>query len=237
MRRKFLSKFSSGDARGLIERYHGLSPWGSMDNSSKDVCIIDYGSGNVQSVFNIFRSVTGNVKVSNDAGDIDACTHIVLPGVGAFGASMAKILALPSLDALKNNVLKKKKPYLGICVGMQVLADTGMEHGQNAGLGWIPGVVRKIEAPELHLPHVGWNNFSWCRQGHPLLKGIGTSMDFYYVHSFQFEPVDPEDCAAKCSYGMEFAAVVSQDNIHGVQFHPEKSQKAGRILIENFLEL
>lgn len=208
-----------------------------MSVSNLNVCIIDYGSGNVRSVFNIFRAVHDRVKVSNEAQDINAASHIVLPGVGAFGASMAKILALSSFDVLKDNVLKRKKPYLGICVGMQVLADEGMEHGPNKGLGWIPGVVKKINAPELHLPHVGWNNFSWCREGHPLLKGIAPAMDFYYVHSFQFENINDNDRAAACRYGMEFTAVVSRENIHGVQFHPEKSQKAGKKLIENFLEL
>jgi glutamine amidotransferase len=208
-----------------------------MTPSNRKICIIDYGSGNVQSVFNIFRSVHDQVKVSNDAEDINAATHIVLPGVGAFAASMSKIMALSSLEVLKDNVLNQGKPYLGICVGMQVLADQGMEHGLSKGLGWIPGVVKKINAPDLHLPHVGWNNFSWCLKDHPLLKGIGLSMDFYYVHSFQFENAVPSDCAAKCNYGMEFTSVISRGNIHGVQFHPEKSQKAGKKLIENFLEL
>lgn len=208
-----------------------------MNKQGTKICIVDYGSGNVRSVYNIFRSIHGDVQVSNDPDDLDAATHIVLPGVGAFGASMDKVKALPSFKALEENILLKKKPYLGICVGMQILADEGLEHGRNKGLGWIRGTVKRIEAPDLHLPHVGWNDFTWCRAGNPLLKGIAAGMDFYYVHSYQFETVEKADRAATCTYGTEFAAVVNKENIYGVQFHPEKSQKAGRKLIENFVEL
>ena len=208
-----------------------------MSVQSKKVCIVDYGSGNVRSVYNIFRSIYENVRVSNDEDDFNSATHIVLPGVGAFGASVAKVKALPSFRNLEENVLVKRKPYLGICVGMQILADEGLEYGRNEGLGWIPGVVKRIEAPGLHLPHVGWNNFTWSHSSNPLLKGITAAMDFYYVHSYQFETVDKNDRAATCTYGMEFTAVVNKENIYGVQFHPEKSQKVGKKLIENFLNL
>lgn len=208
-----------------------------MSVNRVNVCIVDYGSGNVKSVYNIFRSIHEDVRVSNSAEDLNAATHIVLPGVGAFGAAMAKVRALPSFDVLRDNVLIHKKPYLGICVGMQILADRGLEHGDHEGLGWIPGIVRRIDAPDLHLPHVGWNNFSWCQPENPLLKGIAAAMDFYYVHSYQFETADPACRIAACSYGMEVTAAVNKENIYGVQFHPEKSQKAGKKLIENFLGL
>lgn len=208
-----------------------------MSTNSVRVCIVDYGSGNVRSVYNIFHSIHEDVRVSNHADDLNAATHIVLPGVGAFGASMAKVKALPSFETLQENVLAKKKLYLGICVGMQILADEGFEHGNNKGLGWIPGIVRRIDAPDLYLPHVGWNNFAWCQSENPLLKGIATAMDFYYVHSYQFETKDQSCRIASCAYGMEFAAAVNKENIYGVQFHPEKSQKAGKKLIENFLSL
>ena len=208
-----------------------------MSGYSTKVCIVDYGSGNVRSVYNIFRSISEAVQVSNDPDDLNAATHIVLPGVGAFGTAIAKVKALPSFNVLKENVLANKKPYLGICVGMQILADEGLEHGANQGLGWIPGTVKRIEAPGMHLPHVGWNNFTWCQTGSPLLKGIMTTMDFYYVHSYQFETVDKVARSATCTYGMDFTAVVNKENIYGVQFHPEKSQKAGKKLIENFLSL
>lgn len=206
-------------------------------NTNLKVCIVDYGSGNVRSVYNIFRSIHEDVRVSNQADDLNAATHIVLPGVGAFGTAMAKVKAMASFNVLQENVLVRKKPYLGICVGMQILADEGLEHGSNAGLGWIPGVVRRIDAPDLHLPHVGWNNFAWCSSENPLLKGIAAAMDFYYVHSYQFETADPACRIATCSYGMEVTAAVNKGNIYGVQFHPEKSQKAGKRLIENFLSL
>jgi glutamine amidotransferase len=208
-----------------------------MENKGKKVCIVDYGSGNVGSVYNILRSIHDDIRVSNDPVDLDAATHIVLPGVGAFGAAIAKVKALPSFKVLQENVLLKKKPYLGICVGMQILADEGLEHGRNEGLGWIRGKVKRIEAPGLHLPHVGWNDFTWCQTENPLFKGITAGMDFYYVHSYQFETSEKDDRAATCTYGMDFTAVVNKENIYGVQFHPEKSQKAGKKLIENFLSL
>ncbi|MBD3426535.1 MAG: imidazole glycerol phosphate synthase subunit HisH [Candidatus Omnitrophica bacterium] len=202
-----------------------------------NVCIIDYGSGNVKSVYNLFLSITGSVKVSNQADDINGSTHIVLPGVGAFGSAMQKIKALSSFGVLEENVLSGGKPFLGICVGMQVLAEKGYEHGENEGLGWIPGSVRKLETGGLYLPHVGWNDFTECSKDNPLFKGISPDMDFYYVHSFYFDVVDKASAIAKCEYGMEFTSAVNRDNIYGVQFHPEKSQKAGRKLLQNFMDI
>jgi glutamine amidotransferase len=200
----------------------------------KKVCIIDYGSGNTRSVFNIFQAIHGDVKVSSAPEDIEGATHIVLPGVGAFGAAMEKIKALPSFSILEENVLGKKKPFLGICVGMQVLAEKGFEHGEHDGLGWISGSVKKLDSKGLYLPHVGWNNLVSARDN-ALLNDISQDMDFYYVHSYCFETSDPADSAATCEYGSVFTSVVSRDNIYGVQFHPEKSQKAGKKLLMNFL--
>ncbi len=207
-----------------------------MISHNASVCIIDYGSGNVNSVYNIFKSFHGSVRVSNDAEDIKKATHLVLPGVGAFRTVMEKILGIPAFDILKEGVLGKKKPFLGICVGMQVLADEGHEHGPCKGLGWVSGSVKKLDAPGLSLPHVGWNNIRVIKKS-PLLEGINDEVDFYYVHNYYLDPKNSEEAIASTNYGMEFCAVINKDNIYGIQFHPEKSQRAGARLLKNFLSL
>lgn len=200
------------------------------------VCILDYGSGNVKSVFNLFSSITGKTVISNDPAEIERATHIVLPGVGSFGAAMRHILEKLPMEALKENVLAGKKPFLGICVGMQVLADLGREFGEHAGLGWIAGTVDKLETKELPLPHIGWNNIN-PKQESPLLQGLGETPDYYFVHSFAFRPKDPAVVLATTEYGGEFCSAIRKDNIFGVQFHPEKSQRTGLKLVKNFLSL
>lgn len=203
----------------------------------RNVCILDYGSGNVRSVFNMFQGLHDAVKISNDLDDIRNASHLVLPGVGAFGAAMERIRSTIDCDALREVVFERRIPFLGICVGMQVLADVGHEHGIHEGLGWIPGIVKRIEPGDLYLPHVGWNDFTRVRQDDPLMDGIVLKTDFYYVHSFHFDVTDVQNVVATCSYGTEFTTVVRKDNIYGVQFHPEKSQRAGRKLLNNFLIL
>lgn len=201
------------------------------------ICILDYGSGNVGSVYNMMHTLTENVVISNEERDIRRATHIVLPGVGAFGASMAKIKAKLPLKLLANEILQKKKPFLGICVGMQVLAEQGFEFGACSGLGWIKGKVIKLDAGGQPLPHIGWNSVEILRDC-ALTKKFSTPWpDFYFVHSFVLVPADKKNVMAKTNYGTDFCALVNRDNIYGVQFHPEKSQKAGKILLQNFLEL
>lgn len=207
-----------------------------MISKDVNVCIIDYGSGNISSVYNIFKSFHDSVKVSSDAQDLNRATHLVLPGVGAFKAAVDKIRNIPTFDLLKDIVLNRKKMFLGICVGMQVLANEGHEHYFCKGLGWIPGSVRKIDAHGLSLPHVGWNNIRVVKED-AFLKEIENSIDFYYVHSYHFKPDNKDEVIASSVYGEEFAAIVKKDNIYGVQFHPEKSQKAGVKLLKNFLRL
>lgn len=200
------------------------------------ICILDYGSGNVRSVFNVIATLSDDVRVSNDAAVIESATHIVLPGVGAFAAAMEKIERSIDLGVLATEVLEKGKPFLGICVGLQVLASTGHEFGEHPGLGWIPGTVERLETHGLPLPHVGWNNIA-PRQASPLLAHFDGEPDFYFVHSYVFRPAHSGDTVATTCYGTQFTSVVSRGNVHGVQFHPEKSQKAGTQLLRNFLSL
>jgi len=203
---------------------------------STRVCILNYGSGNVKSVFNLFATLVSELCVSNEAGEIEAASHLVLPGVGAFGASMDRIKNTLPLDLLREQVFENRKPFLGICVGMQVLASRGEEFGVHEGLGWIPGVVSKLVVGDLPLPHIGWNNVKASRPS-ILLDHFDAEPDFYFVHSYAFRPERAEDATASCLYGEAFTSVIERDNIFGVQFHPEKSQRAGKQLIQNFLQV
>lgn len=200
------------------------------------LCILDYGSGNVRSVYNLVSQLVPNTIISNEKRDIQRATHIILPGVGAFGASMEKIRAKIPLSTLEHEVFEKKKPFLGICVGMQVLADYGNEFGKHKGLGWIPGEVRKLEIEKLPLPHVGWNEVSVVQEN-PLTARFTRKPDFYFVHSYIFEPKKQNVILAETTYGETFCSIIGINNIYGVQFHPEKSQTAGKILLENFVHL
>lgn len=203
---------------------------------NKKICILDYGSGNVQSVFNILSAILNNIVISNKAEDIKSATHIILPGVGAFGAAMQKIKSKIPINELENEVIKNKKMFLGICVGMQVLADKGFEFGEHDGLGWIEGEVKQLDSDKLPLPHIGWNNINIINSN-PLLSGLKDNQDFYFVHSYVFKERNAENVVAKTEYGENFNSIIAKDNIFGVQFHPEKSQKAGKILLENFINL
>lgn len=199
------------------------------------ICILDYGSGNVRSVYNMVMKLSLNPIVSNQPDDISSASHLILPGVGAFGASIQKIREKLPLNVLEFEVLEKRKPFLGICVGMQVLADRGYEFGEHAGLGWIPGEVKKLVCGEYPLPHVGWNDIT-ITQNTGLLRGLETIRDFYFVHSYAFSVQNRTQVCATADYGQSFDCVVARDNIFGVQFHPEKSQRAGQRLLKNFLE-
>jgi glutamine amidotransferase len=200
------------------------------------VCILDYGSGNVKSVCNLFSAIADEVVVSNHVSDISKASHLVLPGVGAFGAAMRKIRENLPILAIEKEVLIKKKPFLGICVGMQVLAEQGAEFGVHHGLGWIKGRVKKLDLNNLPLPHIGWNDIS-IKQPSPLLTGLGNEPDFYFVHSYVFEVENELNVVATTEYGKEFCCVIQKENLFGVQFHPEKSQRAGLKLAANFLSL
>ena len=204
--------------------------------NNKSICLLDYGSGNVKSVFNILNFLGYNVKISNNATDIINSTHIILPGVGAFGISMNKIMDKIPFDILENEVINKGKPFLGICVGMQVLADRGFEFGEHPGFGWIGGVVNKINSKDLPSIHIGWNDIVIKKES-PLLKGLDTINDFYFVHSYVFDVECQDSIVAQTNYGNNFPSVISKDNIYGVQFHPEKSQKVGQLILKNFMNI
>jgi imidazole glycerol-phosphate synthase subunit HisH len=205
-----------------------------MAEGNTSVCVLDYGSGNVASVRNMIESLAVDVVVSNDPAAIAAATHVVLPGVGAFAAAMRKVRERLPCEMLQHEVVVGGKPFLGICVGMQVLATRGLEFGEAAGLNWIGGTVRKLETADLTLPHIGWNDLTWTTDS-PLSRTIESTPDFYFLHSYAFFPDDASIIEARACYGEEFPAVVRAGNICGVQFHPEKSQQAGMALLRNFL--
>ena len=200
------------------------------------IAIIDYNMGNVRSVAKAFKKLNADFIISNSPQDIKKATHLVLPGVGAFGDGMANLKKLKLIELLEEEALKKKKPFLGICIGMQLLASKGEEHGQHYGLGWIKGTVRRfvVDEKRYKVPHLGWNNIT-IRTQKPLFSDIPDASDFYFVHSFHLVPEDQRVIAATCDYGETFVAAIKKDNIFGVQFHPEKSQTYGIKVIENFI--
>ena len=207
------------------------------------VAIVDYGSGNLRSAEKALARVaaeqaTGqNVVVTSDAEVVAKAERIVLPGVGAFADCMNGLTAVPGMaDVLKDAVLKRGVPFLGICVGMQLLADVGREFGDHAGLGWIGGEVVKISPsdPSLKIPHMGWNELR-IEHAHPLLANIPVGGHAYFVHSYHFVPALPDDLIATTDYGQILTAMIGNENIAGTQFHPEKSQATGLKLLSNFL--
>ena len=208
------------------------------------VALIDYGSGNLRSAAKALTraaesSGTGHeVEVTADPERAGAAERIVLPGVGAFADCMRGLSSIPGmLDALEDAVITRKRPFLGICVGMQLLADWGREHESCRGLGWIPGeVVRmKPSEPGLKIPHMGWNSLS-IQQPHKLFEGMLDGTDVYFVHSYYLRPANSAHILATTEYGGSLPAVVGRDNIAGTQFHPEKSQAEGLALLERFLQ-
>jgi len=200
----------------------------------KKVCILDYGSGNVRSVYNAFSQFS-ETTISNLEKDLFQATHIVLPGVGSYVAAVKNIREQFPLESLQNE-LEKGKPFLGICVGMQVLSTVGYEFGECFGLDLIPGKVAQMETMNEPVPHVGWNSLQDIADT-PLLQNITSDDDFYFVHSYSFYPANPTSILARTDYGASFVSVVGQENILGVQFHPEKSQSSGKKVIRNFLEM
>ncbi|WP_374344183.1 imidazole glycerol phosphate synthase subunit HisH [Phenylobacterium sp.] len=206
----------------------------------QSVALIDYGSGNLRSAEKaLVRAADGSAEivVTCDPELIRRADRVVLPGVGAFRACMEAFESRPGLeDALQEVVQQKGRPFLGICVGMQLVATRGLEFGETKGLGWIPGDVRKITPADPHakVPHMGWNALTRL-SGPDLITGIGAS-PMYFTHSFAIFPDDDAHVAAWVDHGGAFPAAVARGNVAGVQFHPEKSQSAGLALLARFLE-
>lgn len=214
---------------------------------SSTVALIDYGSGNLRSAEKALaraaaeRGAEQTILVTSDAERVAQAERIVLPGVGAFADCMRGLSSIPGMiEALELKVLKQGTPFLGICVGMQLLADVGREHGDHKGLGWIPGEVIRLEprSPEgenLKVPHMGWNALRVSKP-HPMLQAAPDGTDVYFVHSYVIRPRVPDHILATTDYGGPLAAIVGRDNILGTQFHPEKSQSAGLAFLGRFLE-
>lgn len=210
------------------------------------VAIIDYGSGNLHSAAKAFEraareaGLDEEILVTSDPERVRGAGRIVLPGVGAFADCRRGLDAVAGMvEALEESVRRQGRPFLGICVGMQLMATRGLEHTTSYGLDWIRGDVKAIEPndPSLKIPHMGWNTLE-ARKDHPLLEGIPTGPDglhAYFVHSYALQPADPDDVVAVTDYGGPVTAIVGRDNIVGTQFHPEKSQALGLEFIANFL--
>ncbi len=204
------------------------------------VAIVDYGSGNLRSAAKAFeRAAAGavDIAVTSDPEAVRRADRIVLPGVGAFADCKAGLEALDGMtDALIEAVIAGGKPFLGICVGMQLMATRGLEHGDHAGLDWIAGDVGPLVPADaaLKVPHMGWNELS-VSTNHPVLDGLTGGAHVYFVHSYAMSPADPSHALATTDYGGAVTAAVGRDNMIGTQFHPEKSQRAGLRLIGNFL--
>jgi glutamine amidotransferase len=204
------------------------------------VALIDYGSGNLASAAKALaraaRDTGHDVILTNKPDEVRGAERVVLPGVGAFADCMRGLSSVPGMvEALSEKVLENGAPFLGICVGMQLMATVGREFGDHAGLGWIDGEVVKLTPvdPSLKIPHMGWNNLK-VEKHHPLFEGLAEGTDAYFVHSYQMKPVR-DALLATTDYGGPVTAAIGRDNLVGTQFHPEKSQAAGLKLLANFL--
>ncbi|MBK8769504.1 MAG: imidazole glycerol phosphate synthase subunit HisH [Rhizobiales bacterium] len=208
--------------------------------------IIDYGSGNLHSALKAFEraaadnGIKGKIIVSNKADEVATADRIVLPGVGAFKDCRDGLNAVEGMrEVLQQQVIARGRPFLGICVGMQLMATRGLEHQTTQGLGWVAGDVVRItpDDPALKIPHMGWNTLK-LHSGHPVMQDIATGesgLHAYFVHSYHLQPTLPEDLIATTDYGGAVTAIVGYENLVGTQFHPEKSQELGLRLIANFL--
>lgn len=211
------------------------------------VAIIDYGSGNLHSAAKAFERAARehapalSVRVTSKPEEVRAAERIVLPGVGAFADCREGLARIPGMiETLEESVRRRGKPFFGICVGLQLMAERGLEHGLTPGLGWIEGEVRAIAPNDraLKIPHMGWNTLA-LRRTHALFEGIATGdtgLNAYFVHSYHFVPAGADALLATTDYGGPITAFVARDNLAGSQFHPEKSQKLGLALIANFLK-
>jgi glutamine amidotransferase len=200
-----------------------------------ETIIIDYGMGNLRSVEKALEAVGGRPVISGDPEAVRRAQRLILPGVGAFGDAMRN-LRQNGLDQAILQAVRAGKPLLGLCLGLQLLFTQSEEFGTHEGLNLIPGRVRKLDEPGLHVPHVGWNQIEGA-QPNDLLKDVPEGSYFYFVHSFYVEPERPEDALRWTRYGRRFCSIACRDKVWGAQFHPEKSQDVGKRLLSNFLAI
>ena len=202
------------------------------------IAIIDYGLGNLTSVLNAFEKLGIPAKITRNPKEIRTAERIILPGVGAFGEGINNLKKFGLIDLLNEEILIKKKPFLGICLGMQLICNKSYEGGEFAGLEWIDAEVLKFEFKDkkVRVPHIGWNDVS-CNLNSPILKGGEKNQNFYFVHSYYVKPTDEEVVIGKCNYGFDFCAILQKGNIFATKFHPEKSQGEGLEILRKFSEI
>ena len=207
-----------------------------------NITIVDYKSGNISSVINSFKEVAQNkvkIEVTSDVSKIKSTDKLVLPGQGSFKSCMDALQSINGLvDCLSDFVMNKKKPLLGICVGLQMFADFGYEESETKGLGWIPGKVTKINNRDgkYKLPHIGWNEINIVKDS-KIFKNIKNKSHMYFVHSYEFVPNNQNAISATTEYSSKHVCAIEKENIFGTQFHPEKSDKLGLQIIDNFMRL
>ena len=207
----------------------------------KHIAIINYGSGNILSAKQSFNRVIrdnnfdANVLISNDPTIIKNSSHIVLPGQGAFETCINGLRGIPGMiEALNDFVIKDKKPFFGICVGMQLLADYSKENGKHKGLGWVSGTIEKLPCNNIKMPHMGWNSIKNTRSDR---KIIPKETEYYFVHSYYFNCKNRNNIISETEYGITFPSIINKENIYGLQFHPEKSSDQGLDIIKSFIKL
>lgn len=200
------------------------------------IAIIDYGMGNIHSVKKALEVFGARTVVTNKKEEIEECQKLVLPGVGAFGDAMGELERQGLIGVIKDQI-GAGKPFIGICLGLQLLFQTSQESAGVSGLGVIEGAVNRLPADGHKVPHMGWNRIKSSSGACPLLRGISVDPYVYFCHSFYVCPADPKVIAATAEYGKEITSVIWKDNVYGVQFHPEKSQETGLKIIDNFVHL
>ena len=207
----------------------------------KKITIVDYGSGNLLSAKQSFLKVANltntnvEIQISNDPRSLKESSHVVLPGQGAFKTCMDGIQKIPGMrEQLNEFVIIKKRPFFGICVGMQLLADVSEENGTHSGFGWIKGKIKKLPNEKIKMPHMGWNKIKVVNNN-ALIRPEET--DYYFVHSYYFDCLNKQDIVAETEYGINFTSIVSKENVYGCQFHPEKSSIQGLKIIKDFINL
>lgn len=201
--------------------------------------IVNYGSGNIQAIANIYSRLNIQTKIITEPSELHEADKLILPGVGAFDETMKQLIESGLKEELNKLVVLQQKPILGICVGMQIMAESS-EEGNLAGLGWIKGKVKKFDISSFthkpYLPHMGWNTIT-PKIDHPIFSNLDAEQGFYFVHCYYFECIDESNVLATSDYGIEFSSAVYNNNIFGMQFHPEKSHSNGIQLLENFAKL